>query len=104
MFPKNKKTANVQHVHAVVQIIFHRDRFKETPTEDLTIVKAVFFYSSHATFLTYSEEEYMTTMYILRTDDRPTDRPTSHFGKFRMAISPEMVHSVQFVFGSRVKV
>jgi len=33
----------------------------------------------------------MRTMYILRTDDRPTDRPTSHFGKFQMAISPERV-------------
>ena len=34
----------------------------------------------------------MRTMYILRTDDRPTnDRPTSHFGKFRMAISRQRI-------------
>jgi len=35
----------------------------------------------------------MRTMYILRTDDRPTDRPTSHFGKF---------HPIHFMFGSKL--
>ena len=29
-------------------------------------------------------------MYVLRTD-RPTDQPTSHLGKFQMAISPQRI-------------
>jgi len=34
----------------------------------------------------------MTSMYISRTDDRPTkDRPTSHFGKFQTAISQQWI-------------
>jgi len=33
----------------------------------------------------------MRTMYILKTDDRPTDPSTSHFGKLRTAISRQQV-------------
>jgi len=44
----------------------------------------------------------MRTMYILRTDDRPTtDRPTSPFGKLRTAISATG-HPIHFMFGSRL--
>ena len=47
----------------------------------------VTFYSSSATFLTCR----MRTMYWGPTTDRPTDPPTSHFGKPRTAISRQRV-------------
>jgi len=37
---------------------------------------------------------------ILRTDDRPTDRTTSHFGKFQTAIGTG--RPIDFVFGPMV--
>jgi len=42
----------------------------------------------------------MRTMYI--EDQRPTDRPTSHFGKLRTAIISATGHPIHFMFGSRV--
>ena len=46
----------------------------------------------------------MRTMYILRTDDRPTtDRPTSHFRKFQTAIYRQrVIRSTLPLVGSRV--
>jgi len=49
-----------------------------------------YFYSSCATFLTLRRGVYENNV-ILRTDDRPTNRPTSHFRKFWTAISRQRV-------------
>ena len=57
------------------------------------------FYSSRATFR--SEEEYMRTIYILRTDDRPTtDLP---FWKISNGHISATDHPIRFIFGSRYR-
>ena len=80
-------------------IMFHLQTFpilrvelKRRDSDPLILpTRYIYFYSSRATFLTYSARGlHDINVYI--EDRRPTtNRPTSHFGKFRTAISRQRV-------------
>ena len=66
-----------------------------------TLVYVSFNYSSRATFLTWRRGVYENNV-ILRTDDRPTRRPTDlAFWKISNGHISATGHPIHFMFGSR---